>query len=97
MKRNNSTVREARRVGKSTGRSRYAMKVRAGQQMYGPGCCGHRITETQVREHRAELRRSGHFSRPAVPSPHGHVPPRGAEPSWDEYMGAGHLDHAGRE
>lgn len=27
--------------GDGQGTSRYAEKVKAGRQMYGPGCCGH--------------------------------------------------------
>lgn len=30
--------------GKNSGKSRYAKKVKAGNQMYGPGCCAHRIS-----------------------------------------------------
>lgn len=28
---------------KPTGESKYAKKVRAGNQMYGPGCCAHNV------------------------------------------------------
>ena len=33
----------------SNTKSRYAAKRDAGQQMYGPGCCAHKITDAQVR------------------------------------------------
>jgi hypothetical protein len=41
-KRNQQTVRieHQKKVGHT---SKYAQKVRAGNQMYGPGCCAHRV------------------------------------------------------
>jgi len=42
MKRNQSTVRQAHHKARGK-RSRYAEKQARGQQMYGPGCCAHRI------------------------------------------------------
>ena len=46
MKRNNETTQKARRKASAKylegqGNSRYARKVKSGNQMYGPGCCGH--------------------------------------------------------
>ena len=41
MKRNKQTIRVAHRQARRKGRSRYAEKRAAGNQMYGPGCCAH--------------------------------------------------------
>lgn len=41
MKKNMQSVIETRRKGKTKGKSKYAKKVAAGNQMYGPGCCAH--------------------------------------------------------
>lgn len=47
MKRNKKSTRAMRNKsnearGTTKGNSRYAQKVSAGRQMYGPGCCGHK-------------------------------------------------------
>ena len=34
------------------GESKYARKVKAGNQMYGPGCCGHRDPSHEVKRRR---------------------------------------------
>lgn len=64
MKRNNSTIRSghvsARKAsGNTEGKSKYARKVKAGNQMYGPGCCGHRIKDEQIAAARRNARESG--------------------------------------
>lgn len=41
-------------------RSRYAEKKARGNQMYGPGCCAHTITATQIQNVKEQARRSGH-------------------------------------
>lgn len=45
MKTNQATIRSARRdrMAHAQGQSKYAQKVKAGNQLYGPGCCAHRI------------------------------------------------------
>lgn len=53
MKRNKISTRAMRhqtnvKVGNVKGKSRYAKKFRNGNQMYGPGCCAHSITQAQV-------------------------------------------------
>lgn len=42
-------------------KSKYAKKRDSGKQMYGPGCCGHKLTMAQLDKHRAEVRESRHF------------------------------------
>lgn len=39
-------------------KSRYAAKKESGNQMYGPGCCGHKITASQVAAAKAKVRTS---------------------------------------
>lgn len=48
MKRNQSTVRTVRKSKKDGKSSTYAAKVANGNQMYGPGCCAHRVTDAQL-------------------------------------------------
>ena len=49
MKRNNSTVRQTHLArGPGEGKSKYSRKVKAGQQMYGPGCCAHKIPPERI-------------------------------------------------
>lgn len=55
MKRNTTTNRQVRHGNRTKGKSGYAEKVRRGEQMYGPGCCGHRLTEQQVRAHKSNV------------------------------------------
>ena len=48
MKRNESVNQKNRRKSSAQylageGNSKYAAKVKAGRQMYGPGCCAHTI------------------------------------------------------
>lgn len=38
-------------------KSKYAAKKESGRQMYGPGCCAHRITAAQIAAHRRSDRR----------------------------------------
>lgn len=42
-------------------KSRYAEKRDGGKQMYGPGCCAHRITVAQIERRKAEVRAEKHF------------------------------------
>jgi hypothetical protein len=60
-KRNNEAARVERHKKTTKGESRYAKKVAAGNQMYGPGCCAHRITDAQMAARRNEARIRGHF------------------------------------
>lgn len=60
MKRNNLTIRQthlARAPGE--GKSKYSRKVKAGQQMYGPGCCAHKISPEKI----AAAKRGANLSR----------------------------------
>lgn len=41
-------------------KSKYREKQDRGDQMYGPGCCGHRITAAQCEAARARARSSDH-------------------------------------
>ncbi len=64
MKRNNSTVRSAHMAarhasGAVESKSKYARKVKAGNQMYGPGCCGHKIKDDQIQQAKRAARREG--------------------------------------
>jgi len=43
VKRNRTAVRVEHDKNRTQGTSKYAAKVKAGNQMYGPGCCAHRI------------------------------------------------------
>jgi len=49
MKRNRFFKRAMHEAGREApsedgeGKSKYAKKVRAGNQMYGPGCCAHKL------------------------------------------------------
>lgn len=58
MKRNRTTISIKRRL-KAGGASRYKAKVDAGNQMYGPGCCGHKITQQRIEAAREEAIREG--------------------------------------
>lgn len=42
-------------------RSKYAEKRDRGMQMYGPGCCGHKLTLAQLDAHRLRIKKEGHF------------------------------------
>jgi hypothetical protein len=42
-------------------KSKYAQKRDGGQQMYGPGCCAHKITDAQIANAKDRARRNGHF------------------------------------
>jgi hypothetical protein len=48
------------------GTSRYALKVKAGNQMYGPGCCPHKRSDAEMQALRSRLRASG-VRMPAIP------------------------------
>lgn len=37
-------------------KSKYAAKKEAGNQMYGPGCCAHTVTASQIAQARARAR-----------------------------------------
>lgn len=43
-------------------KSRYAQKKDGGNQMYGPGCCGHKLTQKQVEDVKAKVREQRHWS-----------------------------------
>lgn len=55
VKNNRETIQTRRRQSTAEmfagGKSKYALKVRRGNQMYGPGCCAHK---TDVRIHRRD-------------------------------------------
>lgn len=42
-------------------KSKYAKKLMGGNQMYGPGCCAHTVTQAQINKRKEEARRNGHF------------------------------------
>jgi hypothetical protein len=42
-------------------KSGYAAKLAIGNQMYGPGCCAHKVTDTQVAKVKALAKERGHF------------------------------------
>lgn len=42
-------------------KSRYATKRDQGQQMYGPGCCAHKVTDSQINAAKDRARDRGHF------------------------------------
>jgi hypothetical protein len=42
-------------------RSKYGEKREAGNQMYGPGCCAHKVTDSQVQKAREAAEKRGHF------------------------------------
>lgn len=49
--------------------SSYAAKKMAGKQMYGPGCCAHRITSEQIASNRrrvAQRRGEGRYIPPGA-------------------------------
>lgn len=53
MKRNKKSTRAMRNKaneakGITKGSSPYAQKVAAGNQMYGPGCCAHKLTQERM-------------------------------------------------
>lgn len=51
-------------------RSRYAEKRDSGQMMYGPGCCAHTITDSQIAKAKADAEKRGHFrARPVFFEP----------------------------
>lgn len=60
MKRNKQTIRAARKTHTQSGKSRYADKVKKGEQMYGPGCCAHRISNEQLAAVRRRARENEH-------------------------------------
>jgi hypothetical protein len=59
VKRNNGSIRAAHNAARKS-KSRYAEKVRRGNMMYGPGCCGHRYSHDDIEKMKAEARRNGH-------------------------------------
>ena len=68
MKHNNASLRATRHSKRTKGKSKYAAKVQAGNQMYGPGCCAHTVPESRLRDRREELNRIGWFRNPIWPS-----------------------------
>lgn len=46
--------------------SKYAKKRASGRQMYGPGCCTHKVTSAQVERAAEAARQAGHFHTRAV-------------------------------
>ncbi len=47
--------------------SHYAEKRARGNQMYGPGCCAHKISEDRVAAARERARRNGAYDRRPAP------------------------------
>lgn len=48
-------------------KSKYAAKKESGRQMYGPGCCAHSVTASQVAAARAKAKLSDpHLTRNAL-------------------------------
>lgn len=43
-------------------KSRYKEKRDSGKQLYGPGCCGHKITVAQIERCKSEARELRHYS-----------------------------------
>jgi hypothetical protein len=65
MKRSKSSSRAMRKRSNETkgitkGNSPYAKKVQRGEQMYGPGCCAHKVTDAQIAAARKRAREEGH-------------------------------------
>lgn len=59
MKRNKTSSRAMRNQrneqrGITRGNSEYAKKVARGNQMYGPGCCAHKLTPERMASIRAQ-------------------------------------------
>lgn len=71
VKRNRATVSHARRK-KATGKSRYKTKQEAGNQLYGPGCCAHTVSEQQVRKAKENARYNGTYRESYYVSRRGH-------------------------
>ncbi len=42
-------------------KSKYGEKLRNGNMMYGPGCCAHTVTHSQIEKAKEEARKRGHF------------------------------------
>lgn len=42
-------------IRNSSRTSRYSAKRNSGRQMYGPGCCAHRVTATQILANRERV------------------------------------------
>jgi hypothetical protein len=57
VKRNNESVR-TEHMKRRAGKSAYAAKVARGQQMYGPGCCAHKVSHERVQAAIREARRN---------------------------------------
>ena len=50
-------------------KSRYKEKFDNGNQMYGPGCCAHKVTPAQVDKVKRDADARGHFRKsPVMPS-----------------------------
>jgi hypothetical protein len=54
-------VRSEREAGSSSQESKYAKKRTSNKMMYGPGCCAHTVTDTDVRRAKEEARRNGTY------------------------------------
>lgn len=48
--------------------SHYAKKRASGNMMYGPGCCAHTVTQSQIEAAKKRARERGHFEKPAFVS-----------------------------
>lgn len=58
MKRNRFTVRGAHnKKGRNSGISKYKAKVDSHKQLYGPGCCAHKLVVTEAMRQAALERR----------------------------------------
>lgn len=64
MKRNRFNVRTTRRTKTTRGQSRYKAKFEGGKQLYGPGCCAHRLTPERMRA----IRRANDTEGPGLPA-----------------------------
>lgn len=46
-------------------KSRYKEKAKAGEQMYGPGCCAHKLAPGAIENAKQRAYERGHFRPPA--------------------------------
>lgn len=47
-------------------KSRYAQKLESGMQMYGPGCCAHKLSAGQIQAAKVDAHARGHFRTPML-------------------------------
>jgi len=70
-------------------KSHYAQKRDSGQQMYGPGCCAHKVTDAQIQRAKDAARSRGHFEPVYAPRIDAYSERMRRSLSWDVYMGRG--------